>query len=209
MAYCLLAQCNAAVGADGSFAFGDVGIGQGFDVACDDAGFVAAGADAALLDEGVDLSVDERTVCGEDADRDDGCVTECAGEAHSVWRAEVAQAVSDELPVVHFDAACHVRTMSVDYRCAVVDAEMREAAEVAPVLAEIGLGTIGKMPLVASLRSPGERDTDDVGMILQRIQHRLDLSEIGVLQRFLVMSESAESPADTAPLHDCPFPPAG
>ena len=142
-------------------------------MAGDDAGFVGPGSDAALLDKRVDLSIDKRSIGGENADRNDGRIAQRARKPHSVRRAEVAQAVGDKAALVHFDAARHVRAVTVDDGRTIVDAEVREAAEVTPVLAEEGLGALWEMPFIAPLRASVKRHDDDVGMLFQSIQNSL------------------------------------
>ena len=153
--------------ADAYVRVGEVGLGELFHLAGHSVGVVRPWADAFLLNERVDLSVDEVAVLTIDADGYNWGVGADAGEAHAVGGAEVAEAVGYEMSFIHFDGTCHVRPVPVDHIGSVFHAEMCELSQRSAVFAQEHLCAIGQVRLTAAFCSAVEGNDEDVALRAQ------------------------------------------
>lgn len=127
-------QVNMSVLADGDGASLDVRDGQAAYFACHAVGFVTPWPFALLLNKGVNLSLYESAV-GSYFDFDYRSIAGDACQVHAVGCTEVAEAVSNESSVIYLHAAYDVRAVPIDHVGAVVNTEVGEGAQVAPVFA--------------------------------------------------------------------------
>ena len=73
------------------------------------------------------------------------------------------QTIGNQMPVIQFDGTAHVGSMSINNVGSLIDTHMRKMTQIATVLAEETLRTLGKMclvfPLCTSVERPNQKIT--------------------------------------------------
>ena len=170
--------------------------------------------DGWLLNEGVDLALQE-TPFAIDFHLEEGCIAGDALQADALGRAEIAEAIGDELVVVELDATRHVGTVAVDDVGAEVDAPVGKLAERPAVLAQEQFLALRQVGGFGSFGSSVEAHHEDVYLRAQLAEDAHDVGGVGVSDGVGVVAEGAEAYFD-APritilgnLHDGVFLPSG
>ena len=99
-------------------------------------------AGARSLDEGVDAPFDELAVA-RDTGHQHRSITRDARHVYSEGRTEIAEAISNQVTLVTLESAGDVRAVAKDQIGSQVDAVVREDAQIAAVLTQIGFRAVG------------------------------------------------------------------
>ena len=184
----------------------DVGIGEVFLREVAD-GFgngvvlVDAWAGVVGLYEGVYLAVHKLAFVVQ-SHGDDGRIAADAGDADACGGAEVAEAVGDEVAFIDLHGAADMRAVSIDEVGTVVDAEVREGAQVAAVFAEELLGALGQVYLILAFGTAVEGDDEDVAGVAQVAQDGAHLGSVLMAVGVAVVAEGTKAISDVAALDE-------
>ena len=126
-------------------------------------------------------------------------------DVDAVRRTEIAQTVGDEMSVVEFYGANHVRAVTIDYIGTVVDAKMSELAQVAAFFFKKNLFVVWQMFVFCSLCSAVKRNNYDVGFLSKVVDDAFRRFEIVMTESVWVVPEGAETELDAVALDNGTF----
>ena len=153
------------------------------------------------LDERVDAAFHKAAVAA-DAGHEHGRIAREARHVDAVGRAEIAEAVGDQVAFVAFYGPDDVGAVAEHDVGAQVDAVVGEDTQVAAVFAQIGLGAVRQVRVLRALGPAVEVDHEDVALRAERGHDPRHRRSIGMLERVGVLPEGADAVADAILLHD-------
>ena len=161
---------------------------------------VLPGADALMLDKGVDFPFHKTPVAGELEFQQRG-IGQHAGEAHAIGCAEVPQTVSDEMLLVKFHRPHHVGAVAENDIRPRIDAEMRKLAQRATVFFAEHFRAIRQAVLAASFRASMERYYHDVAAVDQFGDDFTRSPQVLMAHGISVVAKGAQPKAHAVTLH--------